>query len=68
MAKTILVKEDVYRILSRLKDEMGASSFNEVLRRIIFKAYNIRADMFGVDKNRISEFSPERDRLEDRDW
>lgn len=55
-------------MLSRLKDGMGASSFNEVLRRIIFKAYNIRADMFGVDRNRISEFSPERDRLEDRDW
>lgn len=54
------------RLLEALKKRMGLKSYDEVIERLLEEKTNIPADMFGVDKGRISKFT-EKDRLEDRD-
>lgn len=54
------------RLLEALKKRMGVKSYDEVIERLLEEKTNIPADMFGVDKGRISKFT-EKDRLEDRD-
>ena len=65
--KTIQVREETYRLLSKLKEARKARSFDEVIFNLLIKELDIEADMFGVDKGRVKPFSPE-DRMEDREW
>ncbi|MBO3833306.1 MAG: VapB-type antitoxin [Candidatus Brockarchaeota archaeon] len=66
MTSTIQVKRRNLRLLEALKKRMGLKSYDEVIERLLEEKTNIPADMFGVDKGRISKFT-EKDRLEDRD-
>ncbi|MBO3753378.1 MAG: VapB-type antitoxin [Candidatus Brockarchaeota archaeon] len=66
MTSTIQVKRRNLRLLEALKKRMGVKSYDEVIERLLEEKTNIPADMFGVDKGRISKFT-EKDRLEDRD-
>lgn len=65
--RTIQVREETYRMLSKLKEMKKAKSLDEVIFNLLIKELGIEADMFGIDKGRIKPFSPE-DRLEDREW
>jgi len=65
--KTIQVREETYRLLSKLKEAKKARSFDEVIFNLLTKELGIEADMFGADKGRVKPFSPE-DRMEDREW
>lgn len=67
MAKTIQVKDGTYRALVKLKERMGAGSFDEVVAKLVFKELGIPEDLFGADRGRVKPFSPE-DRMEDRPW
>ncbi|MCD6530505.1 VapB-type antitoxin [Candidatus Bathyarchaeota archaeon] len=67
MSRTIQVKEDVYRLLARLKKQMEARSFSEVIQRLALRELGLTEEMFGVDKGKIAPFT-ERDRMEDRGW
>ncbi|MEM3648590.1 MAG: VapB-type antitoxin [Thermoproteota archaeon] len=66
MTSTIQVKRRNLRLLEALKKRMGVKSYDEVIERLLEEKANIPADMFGVDRGRISRFT-EKDRLEDRD-
>ncbi|MEM2981339.1 MAG: VapB-type antitoxin [Thermoproteota archaeon] len=66
MTSTIQVKRRNLRLLEALKKRMGVKSYDEVIERLLEEKASIPADMFGVDKGRISRFT-EKDRLEDRD-
>lgn len=63
---TIQVKRRNLKLLEMLKRSMRAKSYDEVIERLLAEKVGIPADMFGVDKGRISKFTEE-DRLEDRD-
>jgi len=63
---TIQVKRKNLKLLEMLKKSMGAKSYDEVIERLVTEKAGLPADMFGVDKGRISKFTEE-DRLEDRD-
>jgi len=65
--KTIQVREETYRLLSKLKEARKARSFDEVIFNLLIKELGIETDMFGADKGRVKPFSPE-DRMEDREW
>ena len=65
--KSIVVRENTYRLLEKLKKQVDAKSFNELLRKLAFKELGLEEDMFGIDKNRLKEFTA-RDRREDREW
>ncbi|MCS7365492.1 MAG: hypothetical protein NDF54_08660 [archaeon GB-1867-035] len=65
--KSIVVRENTYRLLEKLKKQVDAKSFNELLRKLAFKELGLEEDMFGIDKNRLKEFTA-RDRMEDREW
>jgi predicted CopG family antitoxin len=65
--KTIQVREETYRLLSKLKEAKKARSFDEVIFNLLTKELGIETDMFGADKGRVKPFSPE-DRMEDREW
>ncbi|MCD6469259.1 hypothetical protein J7L29_00465 [Candidatus Bathyarchaeota archaeon] len=67
MSKTIQVKEDVYRLLTKLKKHLGAKNFNEVIRELALKELGLSKEMFGVDGGKLSSFT-ERDRMKDREW
>ena len=67
MSRTIQVKEGVYRLLVRLKKQMDARSFNEVIQKLALRELGLNEEMFGVDKEKIAPFT-ERDRMEDRGW
>jgi hypothetical protein len=63
---TIQVKRRNLKLLEMLKRSMRAKSYDEVIERLLAEKVGVPADMFGVDKGRISKFTEE-DRLEDRD-
>jgi len=63
---TIQVKRRNLKLLEILKRSMRAKSYDEVIERLLAEKVGVPADMFGVDKGRISKFTEE-DRLEDRD-
>lgn len=63
---TIQVKRKNLRLLEMLKRSMQAKSYDEVIERLLTEKVGLPADMFGIDKGRISKFTEE-DRLEDRD-
>ena len=65
LSKTIQVRESVYRLLVRLKKQMKARSFNEVIQKLAFKESGLPEEMFGIDREKIKPFT-ERDRMEDR--
>ncbi len=66
MARTIQVSEETYRALRILRERLGARSFDEVIRGLVFRELGVSEDMFGVDQGRVSPFKPE-DRMEDRE-
>ncbi len=66
MTSTIQVKRRNLRLLEALKKRMGLKSYDEVIERLLEEKAGIPADMFGVDKGRVSRFT-EKDRMEDRD-
>jgi len=61
-SSTVLVKKDTLRLLEKAKKLLKAKSYDEVIRIALNKIFEIPDDMFGIDKNKISEFSEE-DRL-----
>ena len=63
---TIQVKRKNLRLLEMLKRSMRAKSYDEVIEKLLAEKVGLPADMFGIDKGRISKFTEE-DRLEDRD-
>jgi len=65
--KTIQLREETYRMLSKLKEIKKARSFDEVISEILMKELGVEIEMFGVDRGKIRPFSPE-DRMEDRGW
>jgi len=63
---TIQVKRRNLKLLEVLKRSMQAKSYDEVIEKLLAEKVGVPADMFGVDKGRISKFT-EKDMLEDRD-
>jgi predicted CopG family antitoxin len=47
MSTTIQVHDDVYRILNRLKEEIDAESYNEVVKYLLRKAKKMDESEFG---------------------
>ena len=58
-SSTVLVKKDTLRLLEKAKKLLKAKSYDEVIRIALNKIFEIPDDMFGIDKNKISEFSEE---------
>ena len=52
MATTIQVSEATKRVLERLKKEEGASSYNEVIERIVKERAGVPKSMFGSMKGK----------------
>ena len=46
---TIAIDPEAHRRLLHLKDEWGASSLNEVIKRLLDQARSVPKSMFGVD-------------------
>jgi len=63
---TIQIKRRNLRLLETLKGNMDAKSYDEVIERLLAEKTSVPADMFGVDKGKMSRFT-EKDRLEDKD-
>jgi len=63
---TIQIKRRNLSLLDAMKKRTGAKSYDEVIERILQEELKIPADLFGVDRGRITKFREE-DRLEDRD-
>jgi len=61
-SSTVLIKKDTLRLLEKAKKLLKAKSYDEVIRVALNKIFETPNDMFGIDKNKISEFSEE-DRL-----
>lgn len=59
MAKSIRLRESTYRALVRLKERMGARSFDEVVAKLAYKELGIPEDLFGADRGKVKPFSPE---------
>ena len=69
MFKTIQVKEDVYRLLTKLKKHLGAKNFNKVIRELALKELGLSKEMFGVDGGKLSPPSQKEIKaLEDHIW
>jgi predicted CopG family antitoxin len=66
MATTIEVKRETWRLLERLKRELGAKSFDEALREVLRERLGVPGSMFGIDRGKVSRFE-EGDRAEDRE-
>ncbi len=47
MPTTIQVREDTRRLLDRLKREMGASSYDEVIKRLARRMAGVPGSLFG---------------------
>ncbi|RSN79089.1 antitoxin VapB family protein [Candidatus Methanodesulfokora washburnensis] len=65
--KTIQLRDETYRMLSKLKEIKKARSFDEIVFELLIKELGVETEMFGVDRGKIRPFSPE-DRMEDREW
>jgi len=65
--KTVQLRGETYRLLSKLKEMKKARSFDEVIFELLARELGIEEDMFGADVGRIKPFTPE-DRMEDREW
>jgi predicted CopG family antitoxin len=65
--KTIQLRDETYRMLSKLKEIKKAKTFDDVVFELLIKELSVEPEMFGVDKGKIKPFSPE-DRMEDREW
>jgi predicted CopG family antitoxin len=65
--KTIQLRDETYRMLSKLKEIKKAKTFDDVVFELLIKELGVEPEMFGVDKGKIKPFSPE-DRMEDREW
>ncbi|MFQ5975134.1 MAG: antitoxin VapB family protein [Candidatus Hydrothermarchaeales archaeon] len=47
MPTTIQVKEDVYRVLSRMKENMGLETYDDVIRALLKAKKRMAKDYFG---------------------
>jgi len=63
---TIQIKRRNLSLLNAIKKRTGAKSYDDVIERLLEEELRIPADLFGVDRGRITRFREE-DRLEDRD-
>lgn len=66
MATTVQVKDDTMRLLDALKEASEAKSYDEALRMLLAEKFGLPAQMFGVDRGKVSSFKEE-ERVEDRD-
>lgn len=48
MPTTIMVKDDLIRTLSKLKEEWGAKTYDELLRDLLRKAKRLEKSHFGT--------------------
>jgi|YelNatPaOPRAMG01_1025707.scaffolds.fasta_scaffold21398_2 predicted CopG family antitoxin len=65
--KTIQLRDETYRMLSKLKEIKKARSFDEIIFELLMRELGVETEMFGVDRGKIRPFSP-KDRMEDREW
>jgi len=65
MSTTIQVKKRNLKLLEKLKSQIGARSYDELIEKLVLEKLGLEGDMFGVDRGKISSFS-EKDRMEDR--
>ncbi|MCD6095361.1 MAG: VapB-type antitoxin [Thermoprotei archaeon] len=65
---TIRISKRTLRLLDELKEKFGAKSYEDVILKLILEyRRRIIEEYFGVDRDRITEFSEE-DRGEDREY
>ena len=65
---TIRISKRTLRLLDELKEKFGAKSYEDVILKLILEyRKKIIEEYFGVDRDRITEFSEE-DRGEDREY
>jgi len=65
---TIRISKRTLRLLDELKKKFGAKSYEDVILKLILEyRKKIIEEYFGVDRDRITEFSEE-DRGEDREY
>jgi predicted CopG family antitoxin len=64
MSTTIMVKEDLIRVLAKLKKESGAESYDELLRELVKKTKNLEKSHFGTLPKLRSFKREELDRLD----
>ena len=59
---TIMITIRTKKLLDKARKIFGGKTYDDTIRIILDKVLNIPESMFGVDRNRISEFREE-DRL-----
>ena len=65
---TIRISKRTLRLLDELKEKFGAKSYEDVILKLILEyRRRIIEEYFGVDRDRITEFSEE-NRGEDREY
>jgi len=53
-SSTVLIKKDTLRLLEKAKKLLKAKSYDEVIRVALNKIFETPNDMFGIDKNKIT--------------
>jgi len=68
ITSTIRISKRTLRLLDELKEKFGAKSYEDVILKLILEyRRRIIEEYFGIDRDRITEFSEE-DRGEDREY
>jgi predicted CopG family antitoxin len=67
MNTSIQITKDTLEKLKRLKKIENATTYDDLINKLINKAHKIPDTMFGVDKGKIKKFSKE-ERIEFRDY
>ena len=67
MNTSIQITKETLEKLKRLKKVIKASTYDELINKLINKAQNIPDTMFGIDKGKIKKFSKE-DRIAFREY
>ena len=64
---SIQIEEATLEKLKRLKEELKASSYDDLINVLIDKAQDVPKSMFGIDKGKLTKFSEE-DRIAFREY
>ncbi len=67
MNTSIQITKDTLEKLKRLKEIIKASTYDDLINKLINKAQNIPDTMFGIDKGKIKKISKE-DRIAFREY
>ncbi len=67
MNTSIQITKETLEKLKRLKKVIKASTYDELINKLINKAQNIPDTMFGIDNGKIKKFSKE-DRIAFREY